>query len=580
MRPSMRSWAVRGAALALMGLAPAFPALADTLVLDGDDVTDWAHVRDSQAWKQHDACLVPDALLKFDLGDIGVVQQILGARLDLYAERAGANDGIQLWHVQDDSWSYGLTSSDALWSWPTWHSIGTVALNDSGAFSVDVTAHVLEEHQAANRTLSLKITTAAGLGARLGSPLAPLQRMRPRLVVEFVPVPTFAPLPPDLAVSTQDVRFTPMRPAPGQAVTLRADVRNLGPAPASNVGVAFWDGAPGSGTLIGNVTLPAIGPGGGSATAAVSWNAVRGLREIHVVADPGGTILESDESNNQDFRSFLVTDPAGYVQHVESFEHPGLRGWDTDFEFPRQPVGFGPRSFYLNRSGAEAYHGHHALEMFLDGTGDDGTLWIERAFPVEPNSTVEVQLAFEFFRYGPDLAFTPVAYAGVLDPEVEGDFQWVGGQPQAGWELITRAWTISTGPFDQVFVAAGITIGWETPGTFYLDLVRTQVTTQPTEVPRGERVVASALLQNRPNPMGPLTTIAYRLARDGPVSLRIHDLSGRVVALVRDGVETAGWHEAHWNGADDAGQPVPSGVYFYRLVAAGRDESRRLLLER
>jgi len=52
---------------------------------------------------------------------------------------------------------------------------------------------------------------------------------------------------------------------------------------------------------------------------------------------------------------------------------------------------------------------------------------------------------------------------------------------------------------------------------------------------------------------------------------------GRVRSLV-DGVLPAGLHQAGWDGRDDAGREVASGVYFYRMRASGRSETRRMLL--
>jgi hypothetical protein len=565
---------------------PVGPAAAGTLVLDGDDVSDWVRVLESSAWKYRDACLIPNALLKFDLGWNVPVTEIVDARLELFVEKAGPGSTIDLWHVSDDGWSYGGWQIDTLRTWPVWHSIGTFAFDDTAAISADVTAHLREELHAGESEFSIKITSSLTFpDIRIASPLAPIQRMRPRIVVEFTG-PSAPPPLPDLAVSTADIRFTPMRPTPGQAVTVQAWVRNLGSAAASNVTVAFWDGAPGAGSPIGSVIVPHLDPGGAAALAAVSWPAVRGLREIHVVVDPDDSTAETDESNNADFRAYLVGDPGPAPDRTvvtESFEYPGLSSWHSDFEVPKQYPGMAPKGFYVNRSGAEAYHGHHAMEMFLDGTADDGTIWLETAIPAEPNSFVDVNLDFELFRYVADIAFLPVAAVSVLDPEREVDFTVLPAPSQEGWSLHSYRKTVFTGPYEMVHVAAGVTVTWETPGTLFMDLVRIEAThrsvngVQPPD-PGGSR--SSELLQNRPNPMGPLTTIAYRLAEDGPVSLRIYDTSGRRVTTLRDGRERAGFREVHWNGANREGKPMPSGVYFYRLETPGRSESRKLLLAR
>ena len=86
------------------------------------------------------------------------------------------------------------------------------------------------------------------------------------------------------------------------------------------------------------------------------------------------------------------------------------------------------------------------------------------------------------------------------------------------------------------------------------------------------------LLPAVPNPFNPQTTLRFNLATDGPVRLAVCDLNGRRVRTVVDEILAAGDHAAVWDGRDDAGRPVASGVYL--VVLSGRDymESGRLVL--
>lgn len=74
------------------------------------------------------------------------------------------------------------------------------------------------------------------------------------------------------------------------------------------------------------------------------------------------------------------------------------------------------------------------------------------------------------------------------------------------------------------------------------------------------------LSQNYPNPFNPETSIAYQLPKDAHVSLQIYNLTGQVVATLANGKKSAGHHNALWNGRDEVGRQLPSGVYFYRLL--------------
>jgi hypothetical protein len=89
----------------------------------------------------------------------------------------------------------------------------------------------------------------------------------------------------------------------------------------------------------------------------------------------------------------------------------------------------------------------------------------------------------------------------------------------------------------------------------------------------------NALWQNAPNPFNPVTSIRYSVARAGArVTLRIYDVSGRVVATLCDGPSDAGEHVARWNGRDDTGRYVASGVYFSKLSVDGWNASRKMVL--
>jgi hypothetical protein len=90
---------------------------------------------------------------------------------------------------------------------------------------------------------------------------------------------------------------------------------------------------------------------------------------------------------------------------------------------------------------------------------------------------------------------------------------------------------------------------------------------------------AFALGQNVPNPFNPTTTIHYEVpAGGGVVTLRVYDVSGRLVRTLVDGFEESGVKSVVWNGRDDRGHGVSSGVYFYRMDAPGFSQTRKMLL--
>ena len=95
----------------------------------------------------------------------------------------------------------------------------------------------------------------------------------------------------------------------------------------------------------------------------------------------------------------------------------------------------------------------------------------------------------------------------------------------------------------------------------------------------GPAPARSALLANVPNPFNPSTEIRYALATAGELRLAVYDVAGRQVATLVAGRQVAGQHSIIWNGTDEAGQPVSSGVYFARLETAdGTVDTSKLTL--
>jgi formylglycine-generating enzyme required for sulfatase activity/sugar lactone lactonase YvrE len=90
--------------------------------------------------------------------------------------------------------------------------------------------------------------------------------------------------------------------------------------------------------------------------------------------------------------------------------------------------------------------------------------------------------------------------------------------------------------------------------------------------------VGSALEQNYPNPFNAQTTIAYVLPEGGPVRLEVYDLLGQRMCVLVDENQEEGDHQAQWDGRDDRGQAVSSGVYFYRMESGSNIAVGKMLL--
>ena len=95
----------------------------------------------------------------------------------------------------------------------------------------------------------------------------------------------------------------------------------------------------------------------------------------------------------------------------------------------------------------------------------------------------------------------------------------------------------------------------------------------------------TALLANYPNPFNPETWIPYQLAAPADVTLHIHAVDGTLVRTLSLGHKATGIYQsrsraAYWDGKNELGEPVASGVYFYTLTAGDFTATRKMLIRK
>ena len=120
-------------------------------------------------------------------------------------------------------------------------------------------------------------------------------------------------------------------------------------------------------------------------------------------------------------------------------------------------------------------------------------------------------------------------------------------------------------------------------GTFYLDdvrLVAARIDGATAVREEWEEGVPDvfALAQNYPNPFNSGTVIGFDLTQQGEVKLEIFNLLGQSVAVLAEGTRLAGRYAVHWDGRNEGGRMLASGLYFYRLQTPVGSQTRKLLL--
>ncbi|NKB68448.1 MAG: T9SS type A sorting domain-containing protein [Candidatus Latescibacteria bacterium] len=228
---------------------------------------------------------------------------------------------------------------------------------------------------------------------------------------------------------------------------------------------------------------------------------------------------------------------------------------------------------------AMAPEGRTAMQM----TGE-GRVWrveYSPAAPIEPVGYQALRLSFH-----PGDAVLPA-----LGPRFSAHIN-LGGQIASlfdlGVDLTRREWQEITVPMEALNVELPIEfirLTGNLNGTFFVDDVRLVAATPrvPTAIAADydqSPAIELALEQNFPNPFNSGTVIRFALSMSQEAELAIYNLAGQKVATLTRGMLSAGVHAVPWQGHDERGRMLASGLYLYRLQAGDRIETRKLLMVR
>jgi uncharacterized repeat protein (TIGR01451 family) len=147
---------------------------------------------------------------------------------------------------------------------------------------------------------------------------------------------------------------------------------------------------------------------------------------------------------------------------------------------------------------------------------------------------------------------------------------------------LTVSWKIRDGSYE-LRIGNGIVEGLQEKGTLKINDDEVNRLTLRVRGSGNELPKEFALYQNYPNPFNPTTTIKYALPVDSRVTVVVYNILGQNVKTLLDEERKAGYHTLQWNGTNDAGAQLASGMYFLRLSAEGNNgkkftEVKKLLL--
>jgi hypothetical protein len=102
----------------------------------------------------------------------------------------------------------------------------------------------------------------------------------------------------------------------------------------------------------------------------------------------------------------------------------------------------------------------------------------------------------------------------------------------------------------------------------------------PVEITGTEIPAAYKLAQNFPNPFNPTTSVRFDMKEKGLVTIRIYNVAGQLVRTLMSGAQDVGAHAVAWDGRNDRGADVGSGIYFYKMETKGFSDTKKMVLLR
>jgi len=162
----------------------------------------------------------------------------------------------------------------------------------------------------------------------------------------------------------------------------------------------------------------------------------------------------------------------------------------------------------------------------------------------------------------------------LLKTDANGDVLWSRTYGGRGEDM---AYSIQQTP-DGGYIIAGVTSSFGAGGgdVYLLKTDANGLTSveekRPISIPDNFH-----LTQNFPNPFNSSTTVVYSIPKATNVELSIYDIRGRLVRNLARGEVTAGTYSVRWDGKDNSGKEVGSGIYLYRLKADGFIQTKRMV---
>ena len=222
----------------------------------------------------------------------------------------------------------------------------------------------------------------------------------------------------------------------------------------------------------------------------------------------------------------------------------------------------------------------------------EGTMWTNAPAKTTPTNSIKPTWAFVVsgFVHEKGIAASADKYTAIVSNlrtgNVAADIVSVSGDGQftAVWADLTRKSVVEVGDKLKILVKdyTGEIVSGPIVHQIDVDDIKRAFTSVTLEL--GDVIPAKSMLaQNYPNPFNPDTWIPYQLAKDAEVTIKIYSATGQLVRTMNLGYKNAGLYmsqdkTAYWNGKNDNGEPVASGVYLYSIQAGDFTGSKKMVI--
>ncbi len=244
-------------------------------------------------------------------------------------------------------------------------------------------------------------------------------------------------------------------------------------------------------------------------------------------------------------------------------------------------------------SNEDAHSGSQSLKIIENDNDNDEVVFISDFIPINPNQnyllsafvkTVGFSADSSLVNEGYRIGFTVTWHRGNVGwTEIRGeDFKFDIRSADTDWKQYAMP---LTPPTEAHYVSVRARYFNFATGTSFWDdfslsplMVTAVESAGEVSGPRGTQPTKFDLAQNYPNPFNPSTTIEYRVPTSTHVKVEIYNLLGQKVRTLIDAPHVQGTYRVQWNGLDDLGRSVSTGIYLYRLQTGDQAFVRKMTL--